>query len=67
MYMLGGPQTRHTIEMYVCMTKRGGILYVVEVFVPDLASVFAFPQILFLQYAQKIPLQATFLSLSQLI
>lgn len=67
MYMLGGPQIRHTIEIYVCMTKRGDILYVVEVFVPDLASVFAFPQILFLQYAQKIPLQATFLSLSQLI
>lgn len=49
--------------MYVCMcmAKRGDDVYVM----PDLVSVFPFPQILFLQYSHKIALQATFLILSQ--
>lgn len=44
----------------MCMAKRGDDLYVM----PDLVSVCPFPQILFLQYSQKIALQATFLILS---
>lgn len=48
--------------MYDVYGQKWWWLYVM----PDLVSVFPFPQILFLQYSQKIALQATFLILSQL-